>query len=167
MNTVIIGAPLSGKTTCIQSLARFMKTALERRNLPTTDHPRGYERALGFVARRSGIERAFWTLPANVWAPDAWDQLVLEAQRVILVLDGHAVREGPNGAAVARLQSAVPFSRDGCVVLTKLDVVAVPEAWRQRDRLLRGTAQADWPTFVHTQKTSDLERARDLIPGWF
>jgi hypothetical protein len=166
MNTVIIGAPLSGKTTCIHSLARSLNGVVERRKLLVPNHTPEFERAIGFTVHRKGAEQAFWTLPANVWWPEAWDQLIRESDHVILVLDTHAVRGGPNAEAIARLRAAGLPPRSGRVVLTKIDIVGEAEAWRQREELLRGTEQADWPTFVHTQKTSDVARARDLVPGF-
>jgi signal recognition particle receptor subunit beta len=165
MKTVVLGPPLAGKTTCIHALARALKGTVRHRKLAVPDHPSGFERALGFSVATGAVEEdeeAWWTIPANAWAPSAWDELVREARGVVLVLDAHPVRAVQNAEAIAHLRDKELDGVRGSVVVTKADILGKAEAQRQRDRLLERTPMLAWPMFFHTSATSDEERAGEL-----
>jgi hypothetical protein len=164
MKTVVLGQPLAGKATCVAALARALGGRLQQRDLANPDHPLGVERALGFTLAADRFHRAFWTISGTPWLSGSWSELVGEAHNAIFVLDAQPDREAGNVEALEQLSGKL-WDPDRCrVVVTKADRVGVAEAWRQRDRLLRGTPQAAWPTFVHTPATSDFARARHLVP---
>lgn len=164
MKTVLIGAPLAGKATCLRALARALGGTLQPRKLVCADHPFGFERGVGFALPTARSEGEFWTINGTPFLSDAWHELLLESQNVVLVLDAHPVRAAQNAEAVALLRCQKIHPARGRVVLTKADLLGEAEAYRQRDLLLRGTDQAAWPTFVHTLATSDDARVRDLVP---
>jgi predicted GTPase len=164
--TVVIGQPLAGKATCVAALARVLGGKLQERNLANPEHPFGVEKSFGFRVVTAGVGREFWTISGTPWLSSSWRELLLESQSVILVLDAQADREARNVEAIEHLAGKELSRGRGRVVVTKTDFVGVAEAHRQLDRLLRGLPQAAWPTFVHTQKTSDAVRARDLVPGF-
>lgn len=165
--TVFIGAPLAGKATCVVALARVLGGKIQERNLTRDDHPFGHERAMGFSVSNNRFRGECWTIRGTPWLSASWDELLAEAQSVVLVIDGHAQREEANAQAIAQVANRQPSFPRGRIVLTKSDIVGLKEAWRQRDRLLSRTPTlAAWPTYVHTAATSDRERARDLVPGF-
>ena len=166
MKTVVIGQPLAGKATCVAALSRVLGGKLQQRKLANPEHPFGFDKAFGCTIVTGRFQGEFWTISGTPWLSSSWSELLLEAQSVILVLDAQADREARNVKAIEHLAGKELSPGRGRVVVTKTDFVGVAEAHRQLDRLLRGTPQAAWPTFVHTQKTSDVERARDLVPGF-
>jgi hypothetical protein len=144
---VLFGPPLAGKGTLLRALAHSRSARVEQADVPC-----GAERIPQIVLRLVAGEAAgpeLMTIPGSPWNIDCWDEFLVSATSVVLVLDPQAEQESPDRLHIAHLSRFRPPL--GCVAWTKGDLIAKGLSQLVPRTLLAGTPFEGWPSFETRQ----------------